>query len=63
MLAAYLLWTASRVLMTALAEIMDTSLPESELRVVEACLSDQRDGGVRGYHDLRTRKAGRHPRT
>ena len=58
-LAAYLLWTAGRVFTTALAEIMDTSLPESELQLVEACLANHRDGGVRGYHHLRTRKAGR----
>ena len=59
LLAAYLLWTAGQVFITALSEIMDTSLPEGELRVIEACLSELRDGGIRGYHHLRTRKAGR----
>ena len=58
-LAAYLLWIASQVFTTALAEIMDVRLPEHEEQLVEACLSEHRDGGIRGYHRLRTRKAGR----
>ena len=59
LLAIYLLWTAGRVFTTALAEIMDVRLPEGEERLVEACLSEHRSGGLRGYHHLRTRKAGR----
>ena len=57
-LAVYLLWIASQVFMGALGEIMDVRLPEREERLVEACLTEHR-GGVRGYHHLRTRKAGR----
>jgi len=56
-LAVYLLWTASEVFMTALSEIMDERLPAHELQLVEDCLREA--AGVRGYHDLRTRKAGR----
>jgi cation diffusion facilitator family transporter len=59
LLAAYLLWTASQVFMTALAEIMDMRLPEAEQQIVIACINEGRDRGVRGYHQLRTRKAGR----
>jgi len=58
-LAAYLLWTASQVLMAALSEIMDVRLPEREEQLIESCLSEHRGGGIRGYHHLRTRKAGR----
>jgi cation diffusion facilitator family transporter len=59
LLAAYLLWTAGRVFTTALAEIMDVRLPEREEQLIEACLGEHRGGGIRGYHHLRTRKAGR----
>ncbi len=57
-LAVYLLWTASQVFTGALGEIMDVRLPAREEQLIEACLSEHR-GGVRGYHHLRTRKAGR----
>ncbi|MEX1255598.1 MAG: cation diffusion facilitator family transporter [Dehalococcoidia bacterium] len=59
-LAVFLFWTAAQVFTTALDEIMDVRLPETEEQVVEACLRELRGKGVRGYHDLRTRKAGRH---
>ncbi len=58
-LAAYLLWSANQVFAVALSEIMDMRLPADEEALVRACLSQHRDGGARGYHDLRTRKAGR----
>ena len=58
-LAVYLLWTAGQVFMTALSEIMDVRLPDHERRLIERCLHEHQTGGVRGYHDLRTRKAGR----
>ena len=57
-LAVYLLWTAGQVFTGALGEIMDMRLPQREERLIEACLSEHR-GGARGYHHLRTRKAGR----
>lgn len=59
MLAVFLLWTASQVFTSALAEIMDMRLPQQEERLVEECLREHQASGVRGYHDLRTRKAGR----
>jgi len=59
LLAAYLLWTASQVFTTALAEIMDMRLPPDEERLVTACIDEYRERGVRGYHHVRTRKAGR----
>jgi cation diffusion facilitator family transporter len=58
LLAGYLLWTAGHIFTSALTEIMDMRLPPREERVIETCLSELR-GGVRGYHHLRTRKAGR----
>ena len=59
LLAAYLLWTASQVFTGALAEIMDVRLPDEEEQLIERCLHEHRERGVRGYHHLRTRKAGR----
>lgn len=58
-LAVYLLWTAAQVFRAALDEIMDVRLPRREEELIEACLDEQRGGGIRGYHDLRTRKSGR----
>ena len=58
-LAAYLIWTAAQVFLTSLSEIMDVRLPRHEQEEIEACLRERRSGGVRGYHHLRTRKAGR----
>jgi cation diffusion facilitator family transporter len=58
-LALYLLWTAGHVFATALAEIMDVRLPASEEQLIQRCIDDHRPRGVRGYHGLRTRKAGR----
>ena len=59
LLAAYLFWTAGRVFSGALAEIMDVRLPDEEEQLIERCLNERRESGVRGYHHLRTRKAGR----
>ena len=59
LLAVYLLWSASQVFTAALGEIMDVRLPEGEEQLIEACLHEHRGGSIRGYHDLRTRKAGR----
>jgi cation diffusion facilitator family transporter len=59
-LAVFLLWTAAQVFTTALDEIMDVRLPEKEEQIVEDCLRELRSNGVRGYHHLRTRRAGRH---
>ncbi len=56
-LAIYLLWIAGNVFMEAMSEIMDTSLPEGEQRLIEDCV--QQCEAVRSHHGLRTRKAGR----
>jgi cation diffusion facilitator family transporter len=59
LLAVFLIWTAAQVFLTALSEIMDMRLPKHEQALIEACLREQRSDSVRGYHHLRTRKAGR----
>jgi cation diffusion facilitator family transporter len=58
LLALYILWTASRIFQSALVQIMDVSLPPSELRVIDHCVLHLGDD-ITGYHDLRTRRSGR----
>jgi cation diffusion facilitator family transporter len=58
LLAAYLLWVARGILASALRELIDTALPDDELALIEEIL--RREGrGMRGYHELRTRRSGR----
>jgi cation diffusion facilitator family transporter len=59
LLAVFLIWTAAQVFLTALSEIMDVRLPKHEQALIEACLREHKSESVRGYHHLRTRKAGR----
>ena len=57
-LAVYILWTASRIFQSALVQIMDVSLPDRELDVIEDSILRFRPE-VAGYHHLRTRRSGR----
>jgi cation diffusion facilitator family transporter len=58
MLAAYLVWVATTILMSAIHDLLDTSLPAEILSEISACMAIQRPG-LRGFHELRTRKSGR----
>lgn len=58
LLAAYLAWIAAGILRDALRDLLDTSLPPADLAVIESTLRKER-AGVRGYHELRTRRSGR----
>ncbi|MCH7810004.1 MAG: cation transporter [Chloroflexi bacterium] len=57
LLAAYMGWTAIGLVRTALEDIMDQSLPDSELIAIEEVLRAHKDE-VLGYHRLRTRRSG-----
>lgn len=57
LLASYMAWTAIRIVRTALEDIMDQSLPDAELAVIEKVLLAHK-GEVLGYHRLRTRRSG-----
>jgi cation diffusion facilitator family transporter len=57
-LAAYLAWVAVGILRSALHELIDSALPDEDVRLLEECLAHE-GHGVRGYHALRTRKSGR----
>lgn len=56
-LAAYMGWTAIGLVRTALAEIMDSALPEEELKIIEDVVKAH-SGEVKGFHRLRTRRSG-----
>ncbi|MEE9286236.1 MAG: cation diffusion facilitator family transporter [Dehalococcoidia bacterium] len=56
-LAAYMGWTAIGLVRTAVSEIMDEALPDDELRAVQAVLIAHQ-AQIRGFHRLRSRKAG-----
>ncbi len=58
-LAAYLLWIAFSIFRDALGELIDTALPAGELARVEDALAHDIGHGVRGFHELRSRKSGR----
>jgi cation diffusion facilitator family transporter len=56
-LAAYMGWAAIGLAREALSEIMDVSLPDHELRVIHDIIAAH-DDEIRGFHRLRSRKAG-----
>lgn len=58
LLALYLAWIAFGILRSALSELLDTALPEATMAQVRQALETVRPG-LRGYHELRTRKSGR----
>ncbi|MEX2245561.1 MAG: cation diffusion facilitator family transporter [Dehalococcoidia bacterium] len=57
-LAAYLAWIAARIARSALSELIDTALPPETVALIEECLAHE-GHGMRGFHNLRTRKSGR----
>ncbi len=56
-LAGYMGWTAVGLVRSAVSEIMDVALPDHELRDIHDVLVAHRDD-IRGFHRLRSRKAG-----
>jgi cation diffusion facilitator family transporter len=56
-LAAYMGWTAMGLVRIATSEMMDTALPGHDLAVIHDVLVGHREH-VRGFHRLRTRRAG-----
>jgi cation diffusion facilitator family transporter len=58
LIAGYLLWTALRIFQSALVQIMDVSLPSSDLDIIEDSILRFRPQ-IAGYHHLRTRRSGR----
>jgi cation diffusion facilitator family transporter len=56
-LAAYMGWTAVGLVRAALAEIMDSALPEEELKIIQDVVQAH-SGEIKGFHRLRTRRSG-----
>ncbi len=56
-LAAYMGWAAVHLAREALTEVMDVALPDDELRAIHGVLVAHQDE-IRGFHRLRSRKAG-----
>ena len=56
-LAAYMGWAAVHLARAALTEVMDVALPDDELRAIHDVLVAHQDE-IRGFHRLRSRKAG-----
>jgi cation diffusion facilitator family transporter len=56
-LAAYMAWTAAHLAREALTEVMDVTLPDEELRAIHDVIATHEDE-IRGFHRLRSRKAG-----
>jgi cation diffusion facilitator family transporter len=56
-LAAYMGWTAVYLAREALSEVMDVALPDEELRAIHDVIAGHRNE-IRGFHRLRSRKAG-----
>jgi cation diffusion facilitator family transporter len=56
-LAGYMGWTAVGLVRVAFSEMMDTALPEHDLAVIRDVLVAHRNE-LRGFHRLRTRRAG-----
>ncbi len=56
-LAAYMGWTAIGLVRAATEEIMDSALPPEEIAIIHEVLVAHQDQ-VRGFHRLRTRRAG-----
>jgi cation diffusion facilitator family transporter len=56
-LAVYMGWTAVHLAREALTEVMDVALPDEELRAIHDVIYTHQDE-VRGFHRLRSRKAG-----
>jgi len=57
-IAAYLAYTAARIVIDALQELVDAALPPDDVAQIESCLATH-GHGVRGFHAIRTRKSGR----
>jgi len=56
-LAAYMGWTAIGLVRAATEEIMDAALPPDDIALIHAVLVGHKDQ-IRGFHRLRTRRAG-----
>lgn len=57
-ISLYIIWSAARVGKESVDVLMDRRLPVDVDEKVAAIINRYRDQGVRGFHDLRTRRSG-----
>jgi cation diffusion facilitator family transporter len=57
--AANIVWTGFRLVQRSVMGLMDTSLPEEELKILDSILERYRTEGIR-FHALKTRQAAAH---
>lgn len=57
-LSVWIVWTALKIMAAALSLLMDISLPENEIQIINDIFKTHPE--VLGWHQLRTRKAGSH---
>ena len=57
-LGLFLIWTVATILRTAVEAVLDRSLAEEEMGLLEEAILESRDE-IAGYHRLRTRRSGR----
>jgi cation diffusion facilitator family transporter len=60
LIGVVILWTALRLISGSARVLLDESLPEEELSLVESIINSEEESNpkVRGYHKLRARKSG-----
>ena len=60
LIGVVILWTALRLILGSTRVLLDESLPENELGVLEGVIGEEvgSDNRIRGYHKLRARKSG-----
>jgi ferrous-iron efflux pump FieF len=56
--AVYVFRTAAGLVLEAVGDLSDRGLPDEDLRRIEAVVASFAPAGVRGLHDLRTRRSG-----
>jgi len=60
LVAGYVLWSALRLLRSGVGELLDVSASPQQVEAIEGVLAQQMgDEVIQGYHQLRTRAAGR----
>lgn len=57
LLGLYLMWIAARIIWSAAADVMDSSLSAEEIVQIDEAIRSEGEA-VRGYHRLRTRRSG-----
>jgi cation diffusion facilitator family transporter len=58
LIAVLIIYTGARLVIHSARVLLDQTLPDDELELIRACVSDHRGDLIYGYHKLRARQAG-----